>query len=105
MTDDPLGNKDEPTPPDWYRPDPDPLAREWLWFFRNIGHNFTHYTVGLSGQLYIISRSRPDDDNDGFANDGGWLFAMLQQGSTRRPYVSYQSKSKRLEGYIGWRPS
>ena len=100
----PFANDDEPAPPASYHPDLPQWLRMGLWYGRNPAHNLTHYMIGLSSKSFTVTRSRPDSDNDGFADGGGFLRCTLRcEDGTSRPYISHQSA--RVEAYAGWRPA
>jgi hypothetical protein len=102
---DPSANRDEPDPPPWF-PDKHPIwPRRLLYlgcYMRNPLHNFTHYVVGIAGKPFTVAGSRADSDNDGFADQGGWLHCTLHCNGGRPPYVSY---SGWCHFYAGGHPS
>ena len=100
----PFANDDEPAPPASYHPDLPQWLRICLWYGRNPAHNLTHYMIGLGSKSFTVTRSRPDSNNDGFADGGGFFRCTLRcEDGTSRPYISHQSA--RVEAYAGWRPA
>lgn len=91
-----LGNADDPTPPDWYRPD-DP-GRGWKWRLRNPFHNLTFYVIGIADEEFTRVGPHPDAV---FHPDGGWTWAVSRASVLPLPFVSY--RGKRTQFYLGWR--
>lgn len=98
----PFGNDDEPVAPPWYLPTWPRWLATVFWYFRNPLHNLTHYMAGWKGRDFSVARWRPDSDNDGFADEGGWLFCALYLDHRWRPFVSYAG---RCHFYVGWHPA
>jgi hypothetical protein len=93
-----LGNADDPTPPDWYRPRS--ANRRWLWQMRNPLHNFTHYVIGVSDKAVKRTGKYPAHV---FAPGGGWNWAFTRARALPLPFVSFDGKWGRA--YLGWRES
>src|SRR5215208_6944082 len=74
----PFANDDEPAPAASYHPDLPQWLRMCLWYGRNPAHNLTHYMIGPSSKSFSVTRSRPDSDNDGFADGGGFFRCTLR---------------------------
>jgi len=91
-----LGNADEPTPPDWYRPNG--RMRTFLWHLRNPSHNLSHYVVGVSDKetvrsgRHVKSVAKPG---------GGWNFCVTKYKHLRLPFIDYHRG--KFEFYFGWR--
>lgn len=80
-----------------------------MWYVRNPLHNFTHYMVGWKGRAFVVERSKPDSNNDGFCDGGGWMFCWLRldwagmnKDEWSRPFISYVG---RCHFYAGWHPA
>jgi hypothetical protein len=91
-----FGNRDEPTPPDWYHPNC--KLRTLLWYVRNPMKNFTWYVVGIADKTTIRSGKYPRRITK---PEGGWNFAVSSCKWIRLPFISYCHKS--FVTYIGWR--
>ena len=91
-----FGNADDPTPPDWYRPQA--RGRGVLWQARNPLHNFTFYVIGVADKDFLRYGSEPEAV---FSRDGGWNWAIIQHSWCRLPFVSYQGEH--LQFYALWR--
>lgn len=91
-----LANADEPMPPDDYRPDDPKRVRRWYW--RNPGHNFDFYVIGIADKEFIRSGRHPAEV---FSPDGGWNLAFCHRGWCALPFTSYQRG--RFKFYFGWR--
>lgn len=107
----PFGNIDEPSAPAWYLPTRPSWFRTIAWYARNPLHNFTHYQIGWAGKNFIVASLKPDSDNDGFCDGGGWArcwlllrsddWGMPAQERTR-PFISYAGW---CHFYLGWHPA
>lgn len=91
-----FGNMDDPTPPQWYRPeDPHRVAK---WKRRNPLHNFTFYVVGIADKDFRRVGRYPDQV---FNPHEGWNWAVCKYKVWRLPFISYRHGS--LKFYLGWR--
>lgn len=82
----PLGNFDDPIPPDWYMPNKPYWVRWCMWFFiRNPLHNFMAYWVGFKDRNLDYTQ----------------IWNQKQRWNLVLPFFSY--RGKKWEGYIGWR--
>ena len=93
-----LGNADDPSPPDWYRPGKS--DRRIMWQMRNPLHNFTHYVIGVTDQDTKRTGRFPAHV---FAPGGGWNWAFTRHRCFPLPFVSFDGKCGRF--YLGWRES
>ena len=91
-----LANADEPMPPDDYRPDDPKRVRRWYW--RNPGHNFDFYMIGIADKEFIRSGRHPAEV---FSPEGGWNWAFSHRGWCALPFTSYHRG--RFKFYFGWR--
>lgn len=92
-----LGNVDTPVPPEDYKPDDPHRERKWRW--RNPGHNFTFYVIGIADREFMRVGLHPDDV---FRPGGGLNVAMsLACPLPPLPFVSFESRH--LSTYLGWR--
>jgi hypothetical protein len=91
-----LGNADDSTPPDWYRPGE--RGRNALWQLRNPLHNFTFYVIGTADKDFVRYGSEPTTV---FSKDGGWNWAISRRGWLHLPFVSY--RGKHVQFYALWR--
>lgn len=91
-----FGNMDRPFPPESYRPADPNRVRKWYW--RNPGHNFTFYVVGITDKEFERVGRFPENV---FHSDGGWNWAVCRYKCLRLPFVSYERG--RFQFYCGWR--
>ena len=91
-----FGNADDPTPPDWYRPDS--KCRTISWYVRNPFYNFQFYVIGIADKRTIRSGKYPERITP---PEDGWNFTVSSYGCIHLPFVSYGHKS--FVFYIGWR--
>jgi len=91
-----LGNIDTPEPPPDYKPDDPRRERKYRW--RNPGHNFTFYVIGIADKEFIRVGTHPDDV---FRPGGGWNFAVSRYCVLLLPFAS--CKTRHLATYLGWR--
>lgn len=91
-----FGNADDPTPPDWYRPDD--KHRKTKWYFRNPLHNFTFYIIGLADKPFYRSGWYPKHNSD---PKGGWDFDIIRRHILFLPHISYERSW--CSFYFGWR--
>ncbi|MEJ5227211.1 hypothetical protein [Thermodesulfovibrio sp.] len=86
----PLGNYDDPAPPNDYMPDKPYWFRWIMWFFiRNPLHNFMHYWVGFKGRKHLTCYT-------------GDIWNNKHRLNIVLPFISYKKDNR--EFYIGWRP-
>src|SRR5947199_1252915 len=91
-----LKNRDDPKPPDWYRPND--MHRRLKWSFRNPLHNFHFYVVGVADKKFSRSGRYPEEN----ANPhGGWDFEAARYKFLWLPFVSYHRE--KFDFYFGWR--
>jgi len=81
----PLGNYDDPIPPEWCFQKHGKLAYFYWYFIRNPLHNFTHYWIGTMGSPCCWN-----------------VFCQHKSWNLILPFFSY--KNRFFEFYIGWRP-
>lgn len=92
-----LGNVDTPVPPEDYKPDDPHRERKWRW--RNPGHNFTFYVIGIADREFMRVGTHPKDV---FRQGGGLNVAMsLACPLPPLPFISFQSRH--VSTYLGWR--
>ena len=91
-----FGNIDDPTPPDWYRPDN--RHRLLFWRFRNPFHNFDFYVIGIADKKFMRSGRYPKRNGN---PNGGWDFEICRRKLIILPWISYNSR--RFVFYFGWR--
>lgn len=92
-----IGNVDTTVPPPDYKPDDPRRARKWYW--RNPGHNFTFYVVGIADREFTRIGRHPEDV---FRPGGGLNWAVSLYGLyPPLPFVSYQGRH--CSTYLGWR--
>lgn len=91
-----LGNVDSSEPPADYKPG-DP-RREAKWRWRNPGHNFTFYVIGIADKEFTRTGMHPEDV---FRSGGGWNAALSRWTVVLLPFVSYQGRH--VSTYLGWR--
>lgn len=102
-----LGNEEDPEPPSWYRPQD--AQRRTKWYFRNPGHNFTFYVIGVSDKVGTNDhRSYGIAPDDVFKEGGGWNVILHQvrvgkRGYVLLPFASYLDRNMKF--YFGWRQS
>lgn len=89
-------NRDDPKPPDWYRPDD--KHRNLKWNFRNPLHNFDFYVIGVADKKFARSGRFPDQNSD---PRGGWDFEATRYKFIWLPFISYHRP--KLDFYLGWR--
>lgn len=91
-----FGNADDPTPPNWYKPDD--RHRHTKWYFRNPLHNFNFYVIGVADKKFSRSGKFPERNSD---PRGGWDFAVTRRHVLLLPYFSYDRHWCNF--YLGWR--
>ncbi len=92
-----LGNVDTPVPPPDYKPDDPRRVRKYQW--RNPGHNFTFYVIGIADKEFLRAGRYPKDV---FKPGGGMNWAVSLCGPLPPlPFVSYQGRH--CSTYLGWR--
>ena len=92
-----LGNIDTPEPPPDYKPDDPHRIRRYQW--RNPGHNFTFYVIGIADKEFFRVGRHPEEV---FKPGGGTNWAMSFRGiHPPLPFVSYQGRH--CSTYFGWR--
>jgi hypothetical protein len=91
-----FGNRNEPEPPDWYRPNGS--FRTLTWYCRNPMANFTWYVIGVADKETVRAGKYPDRIT---RPGGGWNFAVTKWKWLRFPFVAYSHKS--FVFYLGWR--
>ena len=91
-----LKNRDEPTPPAWYKPND--KHRKLKWSFRNPMHNFNSYIIGVADKKFARSGRFPERNSD---PRGGWDFETTRYKFIWLPYLSYHRP--KFEFYFGWR--
>lgn len=91
-----IGNEDDPTPPDWYRPEDS--GRSWKWHLRNPFHNLTFYVLGIADREFTRVGPHPEAV---FNPNGGWSWACSRASLLPLPYVSYIRND--FQFYLGWR--
>lgn len=83
-------------PPEDYRPDDPNRVRRWYW--RNPGHNFDFYVVGIADKSFVRTGRHPSAV---FNPAGGWNWACSHRGWCALPFASYLRG--RFKFYLGWR--
>jgi hypothetical protein len=91
-----FGNIHDPEPPEWYRPGDKHRTRKWRW--RNPGHNFTFYVIGIADKDFRRVGRYPDAV---FNPNEGWNWAVCKYRCLRLPFLSF--KKGRFHFYCGWR--
>lgn len=91
-----LKNRDDPKPPDWYKPND--KHRKLKWSFRNPFHNFDFYIIGVSDKKFSRSGRFPDQNSD---PRGGWDFEATRYKFIWLPFISYHRP--KFDFYLGWR--
>jgi hypothetical protein len=91
-----LGNLDDPVPPPEYRPNDKHRAGKWRW--RNPGHNFDFYVIGIADKTFRRAGRYPDRV---FSPRNGWNWAVCKYKWARLPFISYHRNSFKF--YFGWR--
>lgn len=91
-----LKNRDDPRPPDWYKPKD--KHRNLKWSFRNPMHNFMFYVIGVADKKFARSGRFPDRVSD---PRGGWDFEATRYKFIWLPFVSYHRT--KFDFYLGWR--
>lgn len=91
-----IGNVDTRVPPPDYKPDDPRRARKYQW--RNPGHNFTFYVIGITDKKFTRTGRHPDDV---FKPGGGLNWAVSRHRLLLLPFVSYQGRL--CSTYFGWR--
>jgi hypothetical protein len=91
-----LGNVDDPVPPADYRPDDKHRVRKW--YYRNPGHNFDFYVIGLADKTLRRSGRYPDLV---FRPGKGWNWTVCKYKWWRLPFISYLHGGFKF--YWGWR--
>ncbi|MDB6017091.1 MAG: hypothetical protein JWR19_1580 [Pedosphaera sp.] len=91
-----LGNLDDPVPPPDYRPNVKHRVRRW--YFRNPGHNFNFYVIGIADKTFRRSGRFPDRN---FNPRPGWNWTVCKYKWVRLPFISYNHRGFKL--YLGWR--
>jgi hypothetical protein len=91
-----LKNRDDPTPPGWYKPDD--RHRRLKWSFRNPFHNFNFYVIGVADKKFYRSGRYPESVMN---PHGGWDFEAARYKFFWLPFVSYHRE--KFDFYFGWR--
>lgn len=91
-----IGNVDTPIPPPDYKPDDPRRERKYQW--RNPGHNFTFYVIGIADKKFTRMGRHPEDV---FRPGGGLNWAVSRYHLLLLPFVSYQGRH--CSTYFGWR--
>lgn len=91
-----FGNVDEPVPPATYQPDDPHRVRNYRW--RNLGHNFTFYVIGIADREFTRTGRHPEHV---FAPGRGWNWAVSRHHCCFLPFLSYHGGY--CETYFGWR--
>lgn len=91
-----LKNRDDPRPPDWYKPND--KHRNLKWGFRNPMHNFMFYVIGVADKKFARSGRFPEKTSD---PRGGWDFEGARYKFIWLPFVSYHRP--KFDFYFGWR--
>lgn len=91
-----LKNRDDPRPPDWYKPND--KHRSLKWSFRNPMHNFDFYVIGVADKKFSRSGRFPDKVSD---PRGGWDFEATRYKIIWLPFISYHRP--KFDFYLGWR--
>ena len=92
-----IGNVDTPVPPANYRPYDPRRIQKYQW--RNPGHNFTFYVIGIADKEFTRTGRHPEDV---FKPGGGLNWAVSLCGMLPPlPFVSYQGRH--CSTYLGWR--
>lgn len=92
-----IGNVDTHEPPSDYKPDHPRRLQKWRW--RNPGHNFTFYVIGIADKEFVRTGRHPEHV---FKPGGGLNWAMsFRRWHPPLPFVSWQSRH--LSTYFGWR--
>lgn len=91
-----LKNRDDPRPPDWYKPND--KCRKLKWSFRNPLHNFDFYIIGVADKNFSRSGRFPDKNSD---PRGGWDFEASRYKFIWLPFISYHRP--KFDFYLGWR--
>ena len=89
-------NRDDPKPPDWYKPND--KHRKLKWSFRNPMHNFDFYVIGVADKKFSRSGRFPDKNSD---PRGGWDFEATRYKFIWLPFISYHRP--KFDFYFGWR--
>ena len=82
----PLGNYDDPEPPDWFMPNRNKWVRRLRWWIRNPLHNFCWHWIGFKDRNLDYTQ----------------IWNTKQKWNLVLPFFSY--RGSRIEFYIGWRP-
>ena len=91
-----LKNRDDPKPPDWYKPDD--KRRRLKWSFRNPLHNLNFYVIGVADKKFHRSGRYPESVMN---PHGGWDFDAARYKIIWLPFVSYHRD--KFDFYFGWR--
>jgi hypothetical protein len=91
-----LKNRDDPRPPEWYKPGD--RFRNLKWSFRNPMHNFNFYVIGVADKKFARSGQFPERNSD---PRGGWDFEAVRYKFIYLPFISYHRP--KLDFYFGWR--
>ncbi len=89
-------NSDEPMPPASYRPHG--KHRKLTWFFRNFGHNFGFYAVGVADKTTVRKGYYPPLNSK---PGGGLNFQITEWSCLRFTFISW--KTSWFFFYAGWR--
>lgn len=89
-------NSDQPEAPPWYRKDG--KLRNLTWFFRNLGHNFTFYVIGVADKTTVRKGWYPTENSK---PGGGADVQVTEYGYLRYPFFSY--KNGWMYFYCGYR--
>jgi hypothetical protein len=91
-----FGNLDDSVPPPFYKPNA--KHRVTKWYFRNPGHNFVFYVIGIADKPFRRSGRYPENV---FSPENGWNYAVCKYKWWRLPFVSYHHGGFKF--YLGWR--
>ena len=89
-------NRDDPKPPNWYKPND--THRNLKWGFRNPMHNFDFYVIGVADKKFARSGRFPNKSSD---PRGGWDFEAARYRFIWLPFISYHRT--KFDFYLGWR--
>lgn len=77
--------------------------RDFYWFCRNPLGNLMGFVLGFEGRGYTVTGTSPvlaTTPRDEHPERYGWKWSVINGWA---PFVAYNSK--RIESYLGWRPS
>ena len=89
-------NRDDPKPPDWYKPND--KHRNLKWSFRNPMHNFDFYVIGVADKKFARCGRFPEKTSD---PRGGWDIEATRYKFIWLPFMSYHRP--KFDFYLGWR--